>query len=126
MECYQSGQPLTDITLGDPDIAQRWPQFIPVARQSGFVSTNAIPLRLRGRVIGALGLFQTNDDALSDADTATATTVAAKAALRAMPRATGGCSEGGRAGPGLRAGAVDAVRTRSPPRRRAARVRHRR
>lgn len=38
------------------------------ARATGFVSTNAIPMRLRGRVVGVLGLFQTDPAPLSPED----------------------------------------------------------
>ncbi|MHA6765209.1 GAF domain-containing protein [Streptacidiphilus sp. PAMC 29251] len=88
VECYQSGQPRTNIALGDPDVALRWPQFTPVARGSGFVSTNAIPLRLRGRVIGALGLFQTDDTPLSEEDSTLAQALADMATIAILQQRT--------------------------------------
>jgi len=88
VECYQSGQPRINISLGNPDVAQRWPQFTPIARQAGFLSTNAIPLRLRGRVIGALGLFQTKDNTLSDADTTLAQALADMATIAILQQRT--------------------------------------
>ena len=43
-----------------PDLAReggRWPRFVPVAPGAGFQAVHALPLRLRGDVLGALGLF---------------------------------------------------------------------
>ncbi|MFC1415834.1 GAF domain-containing protein [Streptacidiphilus cavernicola] len=88
VECYQSGQPHTNISLADPQVALRWPQFAPVARQSGFVSTNAIPLRLRGRVLGALGLFQAEDNALSEEDITLAQALADVATIAILQQRT--------------------------------------
>ncbi|SEL26344.1 GAF domain-containing protein [Streptacidiphilus jiangxiensis] len=88
VECYRSGQPRTNINLTDPGVAEAWPQFTPEARQSGFVSTNAIPMRLRGKVIGALGLFQTIDRDLSEADTALAQALADVATIAILQQRT--------------------------------------
>ncbi|MGO9657816.1 MAG: GAF and ANTAR domain-containing protein [Acidimicrobiales bacterium] len=54
LDCYRSGQPV----LG-PDLAMadRWPRFAAQARAAGFGSVHALPMRLRGTVIGALNLF---------------------------------------------------------------------
>ena len=38
--------------------ARRWPRFVPVAQESGFVSVQALPMRLRQQIIGALNLFR--------------------------------------------------------------------
>ena len=88
VECYRSGRPRTNIDLANPNASQAWPQFTPAALQSGFLSTNAIPMRLRGRVIGALGLFQTRDSALSDADTALAQALADVATIAILQQRT--------------------------------------
>ncbi|WP_026553621.1 GAF and ANTAR domain-containing protein [Arthrobacter sp. H20] len=55
VECFRTGAVVTvdDISeLGD-----RWPAFKQAALSQGFVSVHAIPLRIRGRVIGSLNLF---------------------------------------------------------------------
>ena len=42
-----------------PDlIRDRWRSFVPVALDAGFRAAHAVPLRLRGDVLGALNLFR--------------------------------------------------------------------
>jgi GAF domain-containing protein len=64
LECYNSGQPVAGVPLSEEH--DRWPKFAPAATSEGFVGVLALPLRLRGRVIGALNLFDAKDGALSD------------------------------------------------------------
>ena len=52
--------------------AGRWPLFVPVALEAGFRSAHAFPLRLRGRVLGALNLFRTGPGGLARAHVAAA------------------------------------------------------
>jgi transcriptional regulator with GAF, ATPase, and Fis domain len=56
LDCFRSGQPVTaaDLTVE----AQRWPRFAPAAREAGFAAVQALPMRLREQVIGALNLFR--------------------------------------------------------------------
>ncbi|WP_037606769.1 GAF domain-containing protein [Streptacidiphilus rugosus] len=88
VDCYRSGEPRTNINLDNPGAEQAWPQFTPAARRSGFASTNSIPMRLRGKVIGALGLFQYSDHHLSDADTALAQALADLATIAILQQRT--------------------------------------
>jgi GAF domain-containing protein len=51
LDCYRTGVQLTNQSL------DRWPRFGPEARQRGFTTVHALPMRVRGSVIGALNLF---------------------------------------------------------------------
>ena len=55
LDCFRSGQPVecTDLSA-DP----RWPQFAEQAGQAGIAAVQALPMRLRDQVIGALNLFR--------------------------------------------------------------------
>jgi len=64
-DSYLAGAPVSI-----PDLSQeadRWPLFVPHARQAGFASVHALPLRLLGARLGTLGLFGAEVGAL-DAD----------------------------------------------------------
>ncbi len=54
-ESFLTGRAITNVALSDA--RDRWPVFTPAAVEAGFRSTHALPMRLRGRVIGALNLF---------------------------------------------------------------------
>lgn len=66
LDCYTSGKPVTiaDLTAA----VHRWPTFVPAARDAGFASVHAVPMRAAGTVLGALGLFGTQTGELNDAD----------------------------------------------------------
>ena len=66
LDCYRSGEPVIahDLTID----AGRWPRFVPFATSNGFHAAHALPLRLRGRVLGALNLFRSERGGLSSAD----------------------------------------------------------
>ena len=66
LDCFRSGQP---VHAADLAVAtQRWPQFAPTARQAGFEAVQALPMRLREQVIGALNLFRADPGAVAQAD----------------------------------------------------------
>lgn len=88
VECYRSGRARTHIDLTDTDVTVNWPEFTRAAREIGFVATNALPLRLRGRVIGALGLFQTNPEPLTPMDLTLAQALADVATIAILQQRT--------------------------------------
>jgi len=63
LDCFATGRPLTNIDLTSS--ADRWPVFATAARDLGFTTCHALPLRLRSQVIGALNLFSTRAGLLS-------------------------------------------------------------
>ena len=65
-ECFHTGRPIAVADLST--VADRWPRFADQARQIGFTSVHALPMRLRTDIIGALNLFGTQPGAL-DPDT---------------------------------------------------------
>jgi GAF domain-containing protein len=67
-ECFTTGLPVTNVDLAEA--TRRWPVFTPAAVEAGFGATHALPMRLRGRVIGALNLFTDQPVHLSVADLA--------------------------------------------------------
>ena len=66
LDCFSSGEALTNVDLEES--ARRWPRFTEAAEATGFGNTHALPLRLRGRVIGALNLFTDRRRPLDDHD----------------------------------------------------------
>lgn len=64
LECVRTCQSITvpDLTSA----SARWPNFVPVALESGFRSVHALPMRLREHTIGALNLFQSGDSSLTN------------------------------------------------------------
>jgi GAF domain-containing protein len=64
LDCFATGQVIANIDLATA--ADRWPVFTRAARDVGFGTSHAVPLRLRRQVIGALNLFTTGRRPLSD------------------------------------------------------------
>lgn len=54
-DAFTAGQPVDTADLRDD--VDRWPLFAPRALEAGYRSVQAVPLRLRGEVLGALNLF---------------------------------------------------------------------
>jgi GAF domain-containing protein len=55
LDCFRSGRPVTSADLAAD---ARWPLFAAAAQQSGFAAVQALPMRLRDQVIGAVSLFR--------------------------------------------------------------------
>jgi transcriptional regulator with GAF, ATPase, and Fis domain len=66
LDCFRSGQPVQAADLAAE--GARWPRFAPAARQAGFTAVQALPMRLREQVIGALNLFRAGPGAFAAAD----------------------------------------------------------
>jgi GAF domain-containing protein len=66
VDCYRDGLAITNHALSEAD--GRWPLFTPKALAYGFRSVHSLPMRLRGRTIGALNLFRTHQGTLTDED----------------------------------------------------------
>jgi len=66
LDCHRSGQPVLNQDLAT--VNGRWPRFAPEALAAGFHSVHALPMRLRGTVIGALNLFQLESGGMRQAD----------------------------------------------------------
>lgn len=66
LDCFVSGKPVMQADLGGPDIP--WPRFATEALAAGFRSVQALPMRLRGTVIGALNLFDVEEGEMTSAD----------------------------------------------------------
>jgi len=66
LDCFRTGQPVTAADLPGP--GQRWPRFAAAATRAGFGAVDALPMRLRDQVIGALNLFSARAGPLGPAE----------------------------------------------------------
>jgi GAF domain-containing protein len=66
LDCYTSGRPVLNQDLAQ--VNGRWPRFAHEALAAGFRSVHALPMRLRGTVIGALNLFLVEPGDMQEAD----------------------------------------------------------
>jgi len=66
LDCYRLGAPVVNQDLAS--INGRWPSFVPEALGAGFRSVHALPLRLRGTVIGALNMFHIDVGEMREVD----------------------------------------------------------
>jgi GAF domain-containing protein len=66
LDCFRTGEPVVNEVLVAG--SGRWPRFSTEAVEAGFQSVQALPLRLRGTIIGALNLFHRGRAELEQAD----------------------------------------------------------
>jgi len=66
LDCFRDGRPVAAADLAAE--ARRWPRFAAAAQQAGFAAVQALPMRLRDQVIGALNLFRAVPGAFDPAD----------------------------------------------------------
>ncbi|PBC70298.1 ANTAR domain-containing protein [Streptomyces sp. TLI_235] len=88
VDCHRTGHPRVAIDLTDEKVVSQWRPFASQARQIGFVTANVIPMRLRGRIIGTLGLFQSTPGQLSDDDVLLAQALADVATVAILQQRT--------------------------------------
>ena len=66
LECFRTGRAVTASDLASPD--RPWPRFAEAATRAGFATVEALPMRLRDQVIGALNLFGAGPTRFDPAD----------------------------------------------------------
>jgi GAF domain-containing protein len=66
LDAFRTGLPVVNQDLGAAN--SRWPRFAEEAVAAGFQAVHALPMRLRGSVIGALNLFRAGPGLLAPAD----------------------------------------------------------
>jgi GAF domain-containing protein len=66
LDCFRTGQPVS--ATGLSTLEERWPRFAAAAAQAGFDAVEALPMRLRDQVIGALNLFRAGPGPFDPAD----------------------------------------------------------
>jgi GAF domain-containing protein len=64
LDCFATGQTVVNVDLAEAQ--ERWPVFMPAAVAAGFRACHALPLRLRGQVLGAMNLFTAEPRRLDD------------------------------------------------------------
>ena len=74
LDSYRTGDAVLNQDLATADL--RWPRFAAEARAAGFRTVHALPMRLRGTVIGALNLFHNEPGTMRRADVAAAQAMA--------------------------------------------------
>lgn len=68
MEAFRTGRPVRSGDLAGSNARHRWTEFGEAALAAGFRAVTAVPMRLRGQVLGGLDLFSTETVDLTDED----------------------------------------------------------
>jgi GAF domain-containing protein len=66
LDCFRTGEQVRNHSLAPSD--DRWPSFAAEARRLGFTTVHALPMRLRGQVIGAVNVFGSDTRALTSSE----------------------------------------------------------
>lgn len=64
LDCYRNNERIVNQSLAD--VPSRWPRFAPEATRLGFAMVHALPMRLRGSVVGAVNVFAATDAPVTD------------------------------------------------------------
>ncbi|MFS4504776.1 GAF and ANTAR domain-containing protein [Clavibacter sp. Sh2141] len=86
VEAVTTGQVVSVSSVAE--IGHRWPRFAALAAGAGFLSVHAIPLRLRGQIIGSLNLFREHEGVLNAADATAAQALADVATISVLQERT--------------------------------------
>ena len=86
VDCFKDGRAIVNQALEVPDA--QWPRFTPLAIAQGFRSVHSLPMRLRGRTIGALNLFRTEQGLLDTDDVVVAQGLADVATIAILQHRT--------------------------------------
>ena len=86
VDCFKDGKAIVNYDLADS--YDRWPVFGPRAVAHGFHSVHSLPMRLRGRTIGALNLFRSKLGHLDAEDVALAQGLADVATIAILQHRT--------------------------------------
>jgi GAF domain-containing protein len=68
LDCYRTGEPVLNQPVTGGGAGARWPRFAAEAAAAGFRTVHALPMRLRGTVVGALNLFHVEAGEMRAAD----------------------------------------------------------
>ena len=86
LECFRTGAPVIV-----PDLTRevdRWPRFVTAAHRGGFGAVQALPMRLRDEVVGALNLFRAAPGPFDPAGTLVAQALADVATISLLQQRT--------------------------------------
>lgn len=86
IDCFRDGRAIVNYELADAD--ELWPNFTPRAMAQGFRSVHCLPMRLRGRTLGALNLFRTSQGPLDENDVVVAQGLADVATIAILQHQT--------------------------------------
>jgi GAF domain-containing protein len=87
IDSFRSAAPVTHADL--ENAVDIWPNFARVALDAGFRSADALPMRLRGSVIGALNLFRSEVGGLDESGTMAAQALADVATIAILQHRVG-------------------------------------
>jgi GAF domain-containing protein len=85
VECYLSGK---SVEVENIAALTEWGEFREAALSQGFRSVHAVPMRVHGRTIGAMGLFGAQEGALTEEDAAIGQALADVATISIMQERT--------------------------------------
>ena len=86
LDAFRTGEPVGQVNLAAG--SDRWPSFAAAAREAGFQSAFALPLRLRDMTLGALNLLSVSAAPIQEADVIVARAFADLAALSIIQHRT--------------------------------------